>query len=93
MGRAARILGVLSACVLVTCVVGDGLCPCGVDPAEPVAMHDLAFEGDHLVEGQCVCQCGVGQPEGRPKSESGDCPDDGKACTDDNGSESTLQCY
>ena len=95
MTPSARTLATLLAALglaVVACIATDGFCPCGSDPDDPLAEHDLSFVGDHLVNNECVCQCGDDPVIGTPKDD-GECPNDGEPCTDELGREHELDCY
>jgi len=72
------------------CLVTDGLCPCGADPDDALSVHDQLFSGDHVVANECVCQCGDDPVTAKA---DGECPEDGKSCTDELGREHELDCY
>ncbi len=96
MTSTARTLATLVAALGLAgaaCIATDGFCPCGSDPDDVLASHDLSFTGDHLVTNQCVCQCGEDPVAGAKKSDDGECEDDGLACTDELGQAHEFDCY
>lgn len=96
MARSLRTLATVVAALGVAataCIATDGFCPCGSDPDDEFAAHDPSFAGEHLVANECVCRCGDDPAIGTKQSEDGECPDDGKACTDEFGRTREFDCY
>ncbi len=73
------------------CALLDSGCPCGSDPSDPLAEHDLAFAGDHVVDDQCVCRCGDREPEAFPKR--GSCEEHETACEEPEGTPRRYTCH
>jgi hypothetical protein len=75
------------------CAFGDAGCPCGADGDAPLDEHDLSFEGRHVLANGCVCQCGADLPFQGERDARGLCTDEGRACTDGNGTAQVRACY
>ncbi|MFT5357997.1 MAG: hypothetical protein ACI9KE_005234 [Polyangiales bacterium] len=74
----------LTSCVEVGCM-------CGASPADPFSEHDLAFEGSHFVDAECVCRCGAGGDRfALPKDTN--CAQVEAPCVDAEGRETRLEC-
>jgi hypothetical protein len=85
----------LFAIVLVVGLTGVGClnspgCPCGAEPDDPFAEHDSSYIGEHVVDNECVCQCGADTPFGLPID--GECSEYNGPCIDDNGDSADLVC-
>lgn len=81
---------VLAAAMAASGCFPDAGCPCGADSSDPVSEHDLGFDGRHIVDDECVCQCGDDAPYGEPVVQ--ECSDYEEACVDRNGTTQMLQC-
>ncbi len=77
--------GLLGACVL----DAPG-CPCGANTNDPYSQHDQSYESSHVVDDECVCQCGADAPFGQPQDRQ--CSEHEQGCEDSQGNPQTLVC-
>jgi len=54
MLRGIAVLALLAS-LLVGCL-GDGTCPCGALPSDPLELHDSSFDGPHRVSSEAECE-------------------------------------
>ena len=79
----------LVAALLTGCAL-NAECPCGSEQSDPLSEHDLSFDSPHVVQDECVCQCGDDVPFGAPRDR--ECTDYEQACVDEDGVSRTLVC-
>jgi hypothetical protein len=82
---------VLPTLVLTACLASEPGCPCGAAAEDPLAEHDPSFTGRHVVDDECVCRCGDGEPLARPREAS--CAVHEVDCVDPSGVSRRLTCY
>lgn len=73
----------------VACLNNPG-CPCGSEPSDPFSEHDSSYLGEHVVDNECVCQCGDDPPFGL--LEDRECSEYNGPCTKDDGEAAELIC-
>jgi hypothetical protein len=92
MRRLAPQLLTLAATALLLGGCGVQNCGCGASPDDPLAQHDLSFNGEHDLTNECACRCGDGPLEPRPLDADGGCDYADVECTDEQGHPATLAC-
>ena len=78
-----------SLSLLGACTAGEG-CACGSNSEDPIAEHDLSFDGTHTVDDECLCSCGNDAPYGLPLIQ--ECSEYEQACSDSRGNPDFLVC-
>lgn len=73
------------------CTLMEVGCPCGAGSNDPLSEHDLSYEGDHYVDGACICRCGQDEPRAYPEDRP--CSDYETPCEDQDGVTRDRVCY